>query len=102
FSLVSLGEKIPLQTWPLGYWPDGSLKWTGHAAPSGSALSGDLVLSKEEKGISLNGINLIETSANIKVDTGCIQCIIEKEGDVLISSLNREGTEIAKEGRLIL
>lgn len=102
FSLVSSGEKIPLQTWTLGYWPDGSLKWTGHAAPSGSALSGDLVLSKEEKEISLNGINLVETRDNIKVDTGCIQCVIEKEGDVLISSLNREGTEIAKEGRLIL
>src|SRR3954463_16602540 len=25
------GQSIPLQSWPLAYWPDGSLKWTGHA-----------------------------------------------------------------------
>ena len=25
------GQSIPVQTWPLAYWPDGSLKWTGHA-----------------------------------------------------------------------
>src|SRR5882672_3836211 len=25
------GALLPLQTWPLAYWPDGSLKWTAHA-----------------------------------------------------------------------
>jgi hypothetical protein len=28
---TAAGGEIPLQTWPLAYWPDGSLKWTGHA-----------------------------------------------------------------------
>src|SRR3954452_8904572 len=27
------GPLIPLQSWPLAYWPDGSLKWTAHALP---------------------------------------------------------------------
>lgn len=22
------GKAVPVQTWPLAYWPDGSLKWT--------------------------------------------------------------------------
>src|SRR5579875_2170543 len=26
------GHPLPVQTWPLAYWPDGSLKWTGNAA----------------------------------------------------------------------
>src|SRR4051794_37123428 len=25
------GQPLPLQTWPMAYWPDGSVKWTGHA-----------------------------------------------------------------------
>ena len=28
------GETVPVQTWPLATWPDGSLKWTAHAAPA--------------------------------------------------------------------
>src|ERR1700751_2560842 len=25
------GKVLPLQSWPLAYWPDGSIKWTGFA-----------------------------------------------------------------------
>ena len=32
FALRGADEKLqPLQSWPLAYWPDGSLKWTAHA-----------------------------------------------------------------------
>src|SRR5262245_13928411 len=32
FALRSAGgDAVPVQSWPLAYWPDGSLKWTGHA-----------------------------------------------------------------------
>src|SRR4051812_7146981 len=24
------GRDVPVQSWPLAYWPDGTLKWTGH------------------------------------------------------------------------
>src|SRR5579884_562907 len=35
----SAGQSIPVQSWTLAYWPDGSIKWTGFAAvmQSGSA-----------------------------------------------------------------
>ena len=26
---------VPLQTWNLAYWPDGSVKWTAHATVAG-------------------------------------------------------------------
>jgi hypothetical protein len=29
------GAAVALQTWPLAYWPDGSLKWTAHAVGAG-------------------------------------------------------------------
>src|SRR5476649_3101444 len=39
FNLVDAqGKSLPLQTWPLAYWPDGSLKWSGLATvvPAGT------------------------------------------------------------------
>ncbi|QRV78526.1 hypothetical protein RhiJN_06541 [Ceratobasidium sp. AG-Ba] len=35
---TSDGKSIPVQSWPLAYWPDGSLKWTGHAIAPDAAL----------------------------------------------------------------
>src|SRR5277367_670111 len=44
FSLAaSNGTNLPLETWPLAYWPDGSLKWSGFATVAKAA--GPLVLS---------------------------------------------------------
>ncbi len=38
FSLTaSDGGALPLQAWPLAYWPDGSIKWTGFAAVAHTA-----------------------------------------------------------------
>jgi hypothetical protein len=32
FNLTdAAGHAAPLQTWPLAYWPDGSLQWSGLA-----------------------------------------------------------------------
>src|SRR4051812_930011 len=31
---TSAGAAVPVQSWPLAFWPDGSLKWTGHALPA--------------------------------------------------------------------
>src|SRR5687767_7681802 len=28
------GNPVPLQSWPLAYWPDGSIKWTAHSVVS--------------------------------------------------------------------
>src|SRR5215472_10328072 len=38
------GTHVPVQSWPLAYWPDGSLKWTGHAVDP-SATQATLHLS---------------------------------------------------------
>ena len=39
------GEAVPVQSWPLAYWPDGSLKWTGHALPPSAPSAENLELS---------------------------------------------------------
>src|SRR5262247_299798 len=34
------GSLVSLQSWPLAYWPDGSVKWSAHAAAPGQ-IPGD-------------------------------------------------------------
>src|SRR3954471_19120216 len=34
------GTAVPVQSWPLAYWPDGSVKWTGHAMAAGAEAAG--------------------------------------------------------------
>src|SRR6185312_15105453 len=36
----SSGAPVPVQSWPLAYWPDGSLKWTGHAVDPSATAAG--------------------------------------------------------------
>ena len=40
FSLRAAdGKTLPVQTWPLAYWPDGSLKWSGLATATGAGVA---------------------------------------------------------------
>lgn len=54
FQLVAdEGATVPVQTWPLAYWPDGSLKWTGHAVgPAANAERFTLSAGKPLRGRS--------------------------------------------------
>jgi hypothetical protein len=38
------GRQLPLQSWPLAYWPDGSLKWTGFATVTAPQAGGPFKL----------------------------------------------------------
>ena len=45
FSLRAAdGKTLPLQTWALAYWPDGSLKWSGLATATGAGVAGPFTL----------------------------------------------------------
>src|SRR5687767_257936 len=28
---TATGQAVPVQSWPTGFWPDGTVKWTAHA-----------------------------------------------------------------------
>src|SRR5437763_8309402 len=80
FTLTAAnGRILPLETWTLAWWPDGSLKWTGHAtvtdapgpfriAPSNSANAG------------YPAVEVRESASLIDVDTGNLQCRVPRQG----------------------
>ncbi|MGW2959782.1 exo-rhamnogalacturonan lyase family protein [Streptomyces sp. NPDC001220] len=93
------GEDVPVQSWPIAYWPDGSLKWTAHAVSSGSGTltlaPGDAVAPDRKVTVSTGG-------GTVDVSTGVISVKIGKNGSTLVKSVTRGSTEIARNGRLVL
>src|SRR3954452_16125575 len=42
------GGAVPVQSWAMAYWPDGSLKWTGHAVTATPEFAGPLSIAPGE------------------------------------------------------
>lgn len=99
-------QEIPVDTWPLAYWPDGSVKWSGVAGviPAGTER---LTLEKApRKAKTINkqpnaSIAITETPENIQIETGLISVFIPRRGDSLIDSLLYKGTKVGEKARLI-
>ncbi|MEU0598325.1 Tat pathway signal sequence domain protein [Streptomyces sp. NPDC006393] len=93
------GKDVPVQTWPLAYWPDGSLKWTAHAVASGT---GRLTLAAGTPTVPDKKVTVDSGGGTVDVSTGVITARIGKNGSTLIKSVTRGSTEIARNGRLVL
>lgn len=118
-------KSIPIDTWPLAYWPDGSVKWSGVAGviPAGTEK---LMLGRAEKksrtnpksginpksstnqksrsnpkGYGASSISLFETPQSIRVETGVLSAYIPRQGELLIDSLIYKGIKVGERGRLI-
>jgi len=99
-------QDIPVDTWPLAYWSDGSVKWSGVAGviPAGTER---LTLEKASKKVKTTNkqpkapISITETPENIQVETGVISVFIPRYGDFLIDSLLYKGTKVGEKAHLI-
>ncbi len=102
FELIGAdGKAVPMQSWPLAFWPDGSVKWSAHAIPAGAGLAGPLRLEPGERTDPAKPVSVSEQGDLITVDTGVIQCAIHKSGDTLIESIVRDGKTLAAKGGLV-
>jgi hypothetical protein len=95
------GKAVPMQSWPLAYWPDGSVKWTANAVSSPTAAAGPLQLEAGPAVAPATPLTVAETADTITVDTGVIQCRIAKSGTTLIDSIARGGKTLATDGQLV-
>lgn len=86
------GIRLPLQTWPLAFWPDGSVKWSAHAIAIGkhlNTLDPDQLIFLE-KGNAENevGVQVLETEHAVEVDNHIINIRFPKSGPKLIEALS--------------
>lgn len=99
-------QDIPVDTWPLAYWPDGSVKWSGVAGviPAGTER---LTLEEASKKVKTTNkqpkasISITETPENIQVETGVLSVYIPRHGEFLIDSLLYKGTKVGEKARLV-
>ena len=85
------GKSLPLQQWPLAYWPDGSLKFSGFATVTGAAGPFRLAPGTPAAGS-------LKVSRN-DIDTGKLKCRIG--GASLIDSMTIDGRVVARDAKLV-
>lgn len=96
----SSGEPIPLQTWKTATWPDGSLKWTGHAIAPGAVDGAPFVMVEGPSVTHASPVTVERQVDAIVVDTGVIRCSLPRTGVYLISEVTRDGNPILVDGHL--
>jgi hypothetical protein len=103
FSLRAAdGKALPLQSWPLAYWPDGSIKWMGYATLAGPQVAGPLSLTTGRADVAGPVVQVKETAQAIDIDTGGadgIQCHISRTGANLFDALKIGARTIAQNAR---
>ena len=101
FTLVADGVDLPTQTWPLAYWPDGSMKWVGFATVAGSGVKGPVEVAR---GVAADQfgpvVKVTDGAKGVMIDTGKVVARLPKSGRYLIESLSVGGKEVARHGEL--
>lgn len=93
-----LGE-VPVQSWPLAYWPDGSLKWSAHAVPAGTSQA--LSLEAGKPAAPARPVSLSQTAGLITVTSGDLIWRVPTSGEVLMASAERGGRQQLKNLKLV-
>ncbi|MFJ8955095.1 Tat pathway signal sequence domain protein [Streptomyces sp. NPDC102381] len=102
FSLTTdSGEAVPVQSWPTGYWPDGSVKWTAHAVSGDAPRSETYQLAAGAPAKPAASVSVHTGRDQYTVSTGVVDVVFPRKGDRLISEIRRGNTVIAKAGRLV-
>jgi hypothetical protein len=102
FTLTTAsGKALPAQTWPLAYWPDGSIKFMAFATVAGPDAAGPLRIAPGASAAPAIPVTVRDTAAAVEIDTGRVQCRIPKQGRSLVESMTVEGRVVARDGRLV-
>ena len=95
------GKTLPVQQWPLGFWHDGSVKWTALAAVLDGHTGKSLVFEKGKSQAPSNPIRLEESKASICVKTGALRYEIRKKGQNVFQNIAIAGTSLCSGAKLV-
>jgi hypothetical protein len=102
FALTDGGAALAVQSWPLAYWPDGSVKWTGFAATAQPDLGTTLAIQPDAKPAApQNPLQIQQSDQFIDISNGNTSWRIARHGQNLIESISLNNRVIATDGRLI-
>ena len=94
------GQPMPVQTWPLAMWPDGSLKFSGFATVAKAA--GPYVISAASSSAApASALTVQQGDGTVTINTGVSTVRVGTRGTDLIQTITVEGREVARGGRLV-
>ncbi|MBB6093659.1 hypothetical protein HNQ60_002540 [Povalibacter uvarum] len=98
------GSRVAVQTWPIAYWPDGSLKWTAHATSATASLGAGPfeVVPQAAKSPDSSSLSVRETDASIEIDTGVLRCRLRRTGKVFIETIARGDRNVLRDAQLVV
>jgi len=88
-------------TWPLAFWPDGSVKWSGHAIAAPSGLGGPLQISFGAATAPATPIKTTETNGAVEIDTGAVAGALRPAGLSIAEALFVGDCKVAENARLV-
>lgn len=86
----TLGD-LPVQSWPIAYWPDGSLKWSAHAIGPQTAARNSYPLAPGKPVAPVAPLLVGQSAAAFTVIAGDLTWTVPKAGKALIASATRAG-----------
>lgn len=101
------GKAIPVDTWNLATWPDGSVKWMAVAGVMPEGQSDIKVTKVAAKGKGKRGVmaasslSVSDDNGAFVINTGKIKAFIPKSGINFIDSLVYDGITVARNGKLV-
>jgi hypothetical protein len=94
------GTAVPVQSRPLAYWPDGTLKWSAHAIATEQPAE-SYTLTAGDPARPTAPVVVTDHPRHLEVDTGVIRVRVRKSGRELISRIWRGDVEVARDGVLV-
>jgi len=95
------GERLPVQSWATAFWPDGSVKWTAHAASVTDPVPGSYRIVRGEPVAPGVPVTVRESDDVIEIDTGAIRCLLNRGGASFIRAIYRGDAPVCTDGRLV-
>lgn len=81
FTARDTSGEIPVQSKPIAYWNDGSVKWSSHTLRA----SGDVEV-ETGAGVSVEGNAVSEADESISVENGAFRAVFYKRGGVIMET----------------
>jgi hypothetical protein len=95
------GKVVPAQIWPLAYWPDGSIMWSGQSIVAMPDMAGPFQLAVGAASAPAVKITCTQDDRAITVDTGAIKVRLPRSGSSLVESIMIGDRTIAQNGKLV-
>lgn len=93
------GTTQAVQSWPMAYWPDGSVKWMGFAASG--VRNETVILQPVLKNAGIGGLSVVRRDGQTIVSDENREYRINHSGSGFLASIVAGGKKITENGRLI-